>query len=458
MAEDNLRDTQDDFELVELIYSTNRETNIVHNIVHFVTDFEIFEHIDKPFISMQLALVDTMNFVQSVDLQGGESLKMTIQSRETKGEGASITKNFIIDKIIKSQRSDDKTEVFYLHCFEDIVLKSSLINVNRFYNDKPTNIVANIMNEYLNKGTTKSLDEFQSNMQVVIPNMHPIDAASWIKNRITSIDGLPYYLYSTFSNNNMFLIDLGQLLTRDPINKNAPFTYIKVLSQQQKTDNFVPILSYKHENVDDILSLIRNGHVGSNYNFLNTLTGRNTSCAFDVKADVFDQLKDNAIFKKQKRYNYGSGEKVDDKPLSEYQSKTITRITGNGAYRMAHVSVRSADEEHDISSYKKRITGNALKSFMTKAPITISVQGRPFFRGVGDYSIGNVIRLLFLDSQRKEDAHNGADHKKSGDYLMYAAKHSFSIRNPNRIVSDVLCARISMQDKDLSVGDFMKNV
>ena len=33
------------------------------------------------------------------------------------------------------------------------------------------------------------------------------------------------------------------MLTRDPINKNAPFTYIKVLSQQQKTDNFVLTVS-----------------------------------------------------------------------------------------------------------------------------------------------------------------------------------------------------------------------
>ena len=455
MSENNLRDTKDDFELLEVIYSSDRDTTILYDLVNMVTDFEIFEHIDKPFITAQIALLDTTNFVQNVDLQGGEKIRISIQSKETEADNDSITKNFIIDKVIKSQRADEKTEVFYIHCFEDIAFKSSLININKFYNDTPTNIIQNIVSEYIGRNLISSLDQYQTNMQVIVPNMHPIEAASWIKNRITSVDGLPYYFYSTFANDDLYLVDLGQLLTRSPINRKAPFTYIKSMAQQFKTDNFIPILSYKHENIDDVLTLIRRGYVGASYNFLNTLTGQNVNCNFDVKEDVFDQLDEHAMFKEQKRYNFGSGEKVNDIPLSSHNSEIITHISGNGSYNNGNYNVRTIDEELDPIAYKKRISSSALRHFMTKAPITVQVQGRPFIRGTGDYSIGNVARLLFLDSNRRTDETADPDYKKSGDYLMYAARHSFSVRTPNRLTTSVLCARLSMHHDNLSVGDFV---
>lgn len=455
MSENNLRDTKDDFELLEVIYSSDRDTTILYDLVNMVTDFEIFEHIDKPFITAQIALLDTTNFVQNVDLQGGEKIRISIQSKETEADNDSITKNFIIDKVIKSQRADEKTEVFYIHCFEDIAFKSSLININKFYNDTPTNIIQNIVSEYMGRNLISSLDQYQTNMQVIVPNMHPIEAASWIKNRITSVDGLPYYFYSTFANDDLYLVDLGQLLTRSPINRKAPFTYIKSMAQQFKTDNFIPILSYKHENIDDVLTLIRRGYVGASYNFLNTLTGQNVNCNFDVKEDVFDQLDEHAMFKEQKRYNFGSGEKVNDIPLSSHNSEIITHISGNGSYNNGNYNVRTIDEELDPTAYKKRISSSALRHFMTKAPITVQVQGRPFIRGTGDYSIGNVARLLFLDSNRRTDETAEPDYKKSGDYLMYAARHSFSVRTPNRLTTSVLCARLSMHHDNLSVGDFV---
>lgn len=444
------KNTVDDFELEEVIFTSNRGEGTSYAIQNIITDFDIYEHLDKPFLSMKMAIVDTINFVQSVDLQGGESVRITIQSLETKKAGEKIVKNFIVDKVIQSTRPDDKTEVYYLHCFEDIVLTSSLVNINRHYNNTPAKIVQNIINEYLGRNVIRSTDEYQTNMQVIVPNMHPIEAASWIKNRITSVDGFPFYLYSTLNSDDMYLVDLGQLLSRSPINKKAPMTWIQSTSQQHLTDNVMPILNYEHKHVDDILSLIRNGYAGASYNFLNTLTGQNSLCEFDVTNDVFEQLRDHTIFKEQNRYNYPSGA-----GLTVTGSQVMTKIASNGSYKNANYSVRTLDEESDPIAYKKRITGAALKNFMSKAPITVQVNGRPFIAATGDYTIGNVVRLLFLDSQLEQDKTADPDYKKSGDYLMYSAKHSFSTRNPNRVVTTLLCARLSMYSDNLSVGDFM---
>ena len=88
MSNNNLRDVQDDFELIEVLYTSDRDVSIAYDLVNMITDFEIFEHIDKPFISAQFALLDTVNFVQSVDLQGGEKIKLTIQSKETEADNS----------------------------------------------------------------------------------------------------------------------------------------------------------------------------------------------------------------------------------------------------------------------------------------------------------------------------------------------------------------------------------
>jgi len=455
MATNNLKQTLDDFELQQVLFTSNRGEGLNFAIENIITDFEIFEHIDKPYLSMQMSILDTNNFVQSVDLQGGETIEITIQSTETRDNVDPITKKFIIDKVLKSQKPDDKTEVYYLHCFEDIVLTSSLININRYYNDTPTKIVDQILKEYLGKNVIRSLDEYQTNMQLVIPNMHPLEAAAWVKKRITSVDGFPYYLYSNLNTNDLYLIDLEQLLRREPINKKAPMTWIQSMGQQYQTDDVMPILSYTHENVDDILTLIRSGVVGSDYNFLDTMTGKNTLCKFDVVDDVFKSLEDNTIFKKQKRYNYPTDQKVMGQNFSSYSSEIITKITSNGSYNNKNHRVRAADEEFDPIAYKKRISGHALRNFMTKAPITIQVNGRPFLAGTGDYTIGNVVRLLFLDSQRRSSDDINPDYKKSGDYLMCAAKHSFSVRNPNRVNTSLVCARLAMYSDNLSVGDFI---
>ena len=40
----------------------------------------------------------------------------------------------------------------------------------------------------------------KDNMKVVVPNMTPLEACNWIKDRTTSISGTPYYFFSTLSN------------------------------------------------------------------------------------------------------------------------------------------------------------------------------------------------------------------------------------------------------------------
>ena len=450
----SLRNTQDDFEIVEALFSTERSGGRTVDISKIITDFEIYEHLDKPFLSAKFAVLDTTSFFEDIDFQGAESLSLTIQSSETKKEGSTITKIFVIDKIIKSERADERTEVVYLHGYEDLVLRSSVKNVNKHYNGNPLDIISKILKEYLDKGVLYTEDLQQSAMRLIVPNMHPIEAAVWIKNRLTNTDGMPYYLYSTLASDSLNLVDLGALLLREPVNTQLPFLYVQSSSQHLE-ERHIPIFSYRYENIHDVISLIRKGYVGAQYNFLNTLKGTNEVVPFDVSDDVFRTLSSKDYFKDQPRFIYAPEQGIDGQPLSTYTSKVITQIAAGGAYTYDNYGKNSLDEETETAYYKKRVVGHALKNFMTKTPISIVVPGRPFMRGDGDYTTGNIVRVLFLESNHDNSSAPNIDSKKSGNYIMYAAKHSFSTQNPNRIDSTLLCAKLSSYNADLSAEEFI---
>ena len=64
-----------------------------------VTEFVIYEHIEKPYLTMRLSFIDQINIVQTVDFQGGEKLSITLKQIEEVETGNQIKKDFVVDEI-----------------------------------------------------------------------------------------------------------------------------------------------------------------------------------------------------------------------------------------------------------------------------------------------------------------------------------------------------------------------
>ena len=107
--------TSFEFETVEL--NSERLARPVE-LNRIVSDIEIFEHIEKPYLTARMLLIDDSSFYQDADILGSESIKIVIRSLE---DGASaITKNFFISKIEKVQKIQDNSQVIAFHLVEDI--------------------------------------------------------------------------------------------------------------------------------------------------------------------------------------------------------------------------------------------------------------------------------------------------------------------------------------------------
>jgi hypothetical protein len=61
---------------------------------------------------------------------------------------------------------------------------------------------------------------------------------------------------------------------------------------------------------------------------------------------------------------------------------------------------------------------------MSNSPMTVTVNGFDFANGI-ENTIGSVMRISFLLTSFTQSSDKTFDPKRSGDYLVYSAKHSF---------------------------------
>ena len=78
------------------------------NIYGLVTDIEIFEHLDLPYITGQIAFVDTERLLDRIMFDGGETI--TIKMKQS-ADAKIIEKLFYIDSIIGTSKINESSEL-----------------------------------------------------------------------------------------------------------------------------------------------------------------------------------------------------------------------------------------------------------------------------------------------------------------------------------------------------------
>ena len=228
------------------------------NITNLMSDFEIFEHIEKPYLTANFVFTDSSGLFDSVTWAGGEKITISFSSPDTDIE---ITKSFAMAEIKKGIKNDNRAEVYYLSLIEYDAYRSETYNVNSCYTGKATEIIDNILTETIYKKDGRNIHSIgepaQNNMKVIIPNMSPLEACSWIKDRATNEDCLPYFLFSTLVGDLLKFINLGDLLNDVSLSK-YPFIHNEV-SNSASMDLILDarsISSFKYERTENLFKLI----------------------------------------------------------------------------------------------------------------------------------------------------------------------------------------------------------
>jgi len=435
-------ENQSEYQIIKAEIRSDR-ADVGIDIKNVITDIAIYEHIEKPYLTAKIVFTDQHNIVQDLDFQGGEKLILKLAHSEETLSGYEISKEFLIDNIENIIKADERSETVMINCTEYHMFESTVLNVNKAYTGSASSIIRKILRDFLDKSVAITSADAVNDMKVIVPNMHPIEACMWLKQRMTSFDGMPYYFFSAMGVDNLILKDLGTILDeRTPINADRPYIYApSVNSDEISMQKYYAIQSFSYRDGENLIRLIEKGLVGAQYSFYDTLTALPQVSHFDIETDILKGLTiDKRLGGQNTRHVYGSDYAVNGTRLTQYNSKVISEISSSGAYTQANIRNNSYNSETLSSSYKKKTISNALREFMSKAPLEITVKSREFLTGDANYSVGKLIRIIFLDNTPERDEQRAViDHKMSGDYLICAAKHDL---NNYRGITKLLCGKL----------------
>ena len=246
MSNTALAQQQTDFQIISAVISSDR-TPVGIDIAKVISDFVIYEHIEKAYLTARFVFYDQENIVQDMDFQGGEKLTLTLQHSEERITGNDIEKVFLIDKIDNIFKVDERNESVVIHCIEYHAFESAAQNISKSYSGATSKIIKKILNEYLDKELLIDDVDAINDLKVIIPNLDPIEACNWLKKRVLSQSGLPFYLYSALGVNNLVLKSLDKMLTQTPLNLNTPYIYApSVTSNDAGSQKYYLIENYEY--------------------------------------------------------------------------------------------------------------------------------------------------------------------------------------------------------------------
>jgi len=414
------------------------------DIRNSVTDFDIFENLNKPYLTASMIFVDTSSVLEGVDILGGETITFIIKSLKN-DETTEIIKKFYITKIVKSVHTGDGTEVDVIHLTEDIAYISNLFNINKSYTGKRSTIISKILQNNFDRSLTVKGEDINST-KVIIPNLNPIESMIWLKETASTVDGYPFYLYAKLVGEDLEFSDLGTLLSESPINPNQPFVYSKLAKNDSLFENRIKsIMNYQVGVSENLFELIQMSLIGSKQQYIDVLTNKTNSYNFDIQKDLLSKLRQKEVISTdQKRLPFSESFKIDDVSFNKLQSRTITQIGGAGAFRDTSDTYLSYNEANTVGEYRLKTISRAMDQIIKKAPIQVIVEGNDFIDGDDNYAVGRNIELLFHKAdQDKVEEGDDIDLKKSGKHLIFATRHMFKKEKYDVSLS---CVKIASND------------
>lgn len=419
--------------------SPNGNENRIVEIRSLVVDIDIYEHLDKPYLTGTMAILDNIDLFGSLNINGVTKVEMKLRLNSTTEDVDTVHRVFYIDSILSSKKYQEKGELFMVHLIEDHAYKSNMISVNKAYAGTASRMITKLMKELDSERPTFSTEKDYETMKVIIPHLSPIDAMQWIKNRSVTAEGFPMYLFTTFSGKKTLnFFDLKTMLESDVINPDMPFTYssANISLKSNKKENLLVkqrrvILNYEHKDVEDIYSLISKGLMVPT-----TIKNINSADSFGVLGPSKVDFDPKEAIEKLKMISNLKGvlhyqPDMYDEYLTEVNSRNLksstTQVVGSGAFTENDTFLNSYSQHSSSGSsgYKNQLMARTLDSMMKIDPLIVTVNGTDFLTGKYSSTIGNKIRMVFPRNIDDRNNDYQYDPKKTGDYLIYSARHSF---------------------------------
>ena len=411
-----------------------------------IAELNIYESVELPYLTGSCALVDDVRFRDSIGIKGSERLTFTILPKEN---AVPIIKTFMITGIAANTSVNERTELHTLTLMEEHAYLSSIMKISESYTGKPEQIVKNILNSHLNKALYPIVKgSLQQRMKVNIPYWNPLQATDWLRDRMSSSLGTPYFLYASLRDDLLRLEDLDNMMKKDSWNREIPYSY------SQTSHNSVPdtigrqkypsrlhteyfhVKSYEASQIESTLRLAQGGAIGSEFKTMDLTSASQTEKIhhnsnttlnkFIESIETNANLNSSIGYDSQLVFSLGN---TDLKPIGALNSKVFSEVVASRKFYETDgiTSIAGyADEYEQEALYKLKIKSAALRAILLNNVFEITVPGQPYLSK--DIGIGSNISLNYAVASQADGSilAGDVDKNKSGKFLVYRTRHKFT--------------------------------
>jgi len=398
-----------------------------------IPELVFYENLEYPYITGKMLLIDDNSIFESINFRGTEKITFEIagvgdDSEPIIGGSADKEKSFIMTKVEKTVRTNDRTDVLLISLVEEHFLLSKLTTVSKTFTTNLESMITEIIVGYLKKNVDQSYltKSAQGVRKVNVPYMHPLDAIDWLRDRMTTEIGAPYFVHSSLYDNNIRISSLEGFLIQTPFNKKVPFIYsssfsgnAEAISEDKK---YFMIEGYKKEASEDSLMMISKGALGAAYNNTDTGNGITTRDSFKIRDVLLDMKSKELLPDTSTQSVFDESKVIGNDFIDNYQSKIYHQVSSFGTYDTFlgyHDVVDSLDNT-------LKLKNSSLRNSLYRNMINLSVPGVPFMYSKA--SVGDIMKCTFNSSSadpKNLSSDDIIDKQKSGNYLIYAIRHTF---------------------------------
>lgn len=400
------------------------ENGDVININSNVVEISLFEDIEKPYISGQIAISDDQGYIDGLDFSGTERLFIEMSS-EDNTLAPVMSRYFImtsIDQVIKSN-SAGQASVYVFTIMDEHAFLSKTKKISRTVRDNIETEIQKICGQDLKKNVDVSYlyPSVQNNIKVIIPYMHPLEACEWLRDRATTSTGCPMFLYASIHDENIRLGSLDKMLEQDAWNTELPYLYSP--PNVQKTEEKSPlhrtfqVQAMRTAKIQNTFKQVMSGGVGSTYNNTNLNTGQTRSEHYDVTTTL-EKLKKAGIITKEQNV-YPTDFQLNDKYVSDLDSRIYHQVTSSGTYG----NYKSYHDELNVETFTNKITNISIRNMLYKNRLELTVPGAGFI--ISKASVGDIVKIETISDDPDPNSTNPLDSLRSGDFLIYNTRHTF---------------------------------
>ena len=413
-----------DFVLESFIISSPRHNKPI-DVTTSISIFEIFENLDKPYLTGNVIMRDDMRFYGGVKINGTELCLITLTQPSL--DAVPVTLKFVIQYVKGTQKVGDQVEMIDFRIIEQTAFNSMINQFSKSYQGSPEQIIQNICKDHLSVDVDMpAVKCSQSPMKVIIPYMNPYQACAWILERMSTSDGVPYFLFKTIKDKNLQLRSFDEMSRGKSWNK-LPYTYatanLTSTSGTISSEQIFNVEACSQHGSEGIYDLISNGSMGSKHTITDMGSGQSETFQHNL-SDTYKSLEDIGMLPKgiEPSVTTGVYEMEDGSALEQMNNRNFHRLISNNTYN----DWKNIYEEFDKASLKLDNTRRVIKKLLNKSSINITVPGLPYLMDEKNRSLGNNIDFIYIANNTSNDTVSDmVDKKRSGKYLVYAARHVF---------------------------------